>query len=371
MSDLLTCKVCGYQSKNLEPHIDVEHEDLGGIEWYLEEFGVEISDIVHPSLFHGDDEEIEEVIVKDGSKKIKGVDLKIIGSEKFVPESNPAYVLGDFVEDIALDIIENKKVLLTGHTGCGKTSVIQEIASQIGQGTLRVNLNAQTTVGDFVGLWTVKGGETVWIDGALPTAMRDGHWLILDEIDFAEPEILAVLNAVLEKNGTLVLKEKDQEIVRPHENFRIFATANTVGCMQDFRGLYQGARPLNEAFLDRWRVYYVEYLPEDQEVQVITNSIQRMTKTIAQRIVMVGNMVREAFVKEEISCTFSLRRMLDWSEQMIRKKNPMIAAESTIFSKISAEDAEVIRGIITRTMTPKSTATKKTKPTVKSRTSKY
>lgn len=348
----LKCKVCGYTSKNLEPHIENEHGDLGGVEWYLNEYGAEISDIVHPSLFHTG-AKVEEVEEEVGFKKIKEVDMKIIGHDNFVPESNPAYVFGDFVQDILLDINENRKILLTGHTGCGKTSVIQEIASQIGQGVLRVNLNSQTTVGDFVGLWTVKGGETIWIDGALPIAMRKGHWLILDEIDFAEPEILAVLNAVLEKNGSLVLKEKDQEIVRPHENFRIFATANTVGCMQDFRGLYQGARPLNEAFLDRWRVYLINYLPEDQEVKVLTESIQRMTKTVAQRVVMVGNMIREAFVKEEISCTFSLRRMLDWSEQMIRKKNPMAAAESTIFSKISSEDAEVIKGIITRTMAPK------------------
>jgi cobaltochelatase CobS len=357
MSEKLKCKICGYESKNLEPHIASAHADLGGVEYYMEKFEVEIEEIIHPSLIHGEEESrsIKKEKIEEKEKmsvvEIAGVELpKRTEKQSFVPASNPAYIFGDHAKDIAYDILEDKRVLLTGHTGCGKTSVIQQIASQLGQGVIRINLNGQTTIGDFVGLWTVKGGETVWVDGALPLALKHGYWLILDEIDFAEPAILAVLNAILEKGGEFVLKEKGYEKITPHENFRLFATANTVGCMQDYRGLYQGANILNEAFLDRWRVYFVDYLPEEQEAKVLTDSIQKMTPKIAKRIVMVGNMIREAFVKEEIACTFSLRRMLDWSEQMIRKRDPIKAADSTIFSKISREDSEVIKGIISRVM---------------------
>ena len=74
--------------------------------------------------------------------------------------------------------------------------MIEQIAARANQGMLRSNLNGQTTIGDFVGLWTVKGGETVWVDGVLPKAMREGIWLVLDEIDFAEPAILSVINSV-------------------------------------------------------------------------------------------------------------------------------------------------------------------------------
>ncbi len=98
----------------------------------------------------------------------------------------------------------------------------------------------------------MKGGETVWVDGVLPVAMRAGHWLIIDEIDFVEPAIIAVLTAVLEPGGRLLLKEKGDEIVTPHPAFRLFATANAAGAMSVYRHLYQGANLLNEAFLDRW-----------------------------------------------------------------------------------------------------------------------
>jgi cobaltochelatase CobS len=187
--------------------------------------------------------------------------------------------------------------------------------------------------------------------------MRHGLWLIVDELDFAEPAILSVLNSVLEHNGKLTLKEKGHEIVEPHPNFRIMATANGVGCMSQYRGLYQGTNLMNEAFLDRWRVYHIDYLPPEEEVQVIMASVPRMSVKVASVVVRVGNMIREAFKKEEIACTFSLRRMLDWCELLIRHKNALRAAEPAIFAKVSHEDAEVIRGIITRTMVSQKTTT--------------
>ena len=150
--------------------------------------------------------------------------------------------------------------MLIGHTGAGKTSLIEQVAARAQHGVVRSNMNGQTTVGDFVGFWTVKGGETMWVDGVLPTAMREGLWLIVDEIDFAEPSILAALTAVLEPHGRLTLKEKGNEVVAPHPAFRLFATANAVGAMSQFRHLYQGANLMNEAFLDRWRVYLLDYL---------------------------------------------------------------------------------------------------------------
>jgi cobaltochelatase CobS len=138
--------------------------------------------------------------------------------------------------------------------------------------------------------------------------------------------------------------------VEPHPNFRVFGTANTVGCMSAFRHLYQGTNLMNEAFLDRWRVYHVDYLAAEQEVKVLVDTVERMNTKIATVIVRVGNMIREAFRKEEIACTFSLRRMIDWAELMVRHREPLKAAEASIFSKISPEDAEVITGIIKRVM---------------------
>lgn len=270
------------------------------------------------------------------------------GEFEHVPSMNNAYFFPDHTNDVILDLLERKPVLLTGHTGCGKTSLIEQIAARINQPTVRSNMNGQTTVGDFVGMWTVKGGETIWVDGVLPRAMKEGHWLVIDEIDCADAAILAILNAVLEKNGVLTLKEKGFEVIKPHENFRLFATANTVGCMAIYRSLYQGTNIMNEAFLDRFRVYHTEYLPEKEEVKVLMASVPNLKPEVGQAMVRVANMVRESFRKEEITTTFSTRRLIDWAEMYCRHGNLKKAAQTIIYSKISFEESKTIDGLISR-----------------------
>lgn len=288
--------------------------------------------------------ELVEGMVKIGNQILKVRE----GEFNYVPRKNSAYYFAEHTNDVILDMIECKPVLLTGHTGCGKTSLVEQIASRINQPVVRSNMNGQTTVGDFVGMWTVKAGETVWVDGILPKAMKDGHWLVIDEIDCADAQILAVMNAVLEKNGVLTLKEKGFEVVVPHENFRLFATANTVGCMSVFRSLYQGTNLMNEAFLDRFRVYHVDYLPEKEEIKVLMESVPKLRPEIAKAMVSIANLVRESFKKEDVSSTFSTRRLIDWGEMYVRHGNLKKSAQTIIYSKVSFEDAKVIEGLITR-----------------------
>jgi cobaltochelatase CobS len=243
--------------------------------------------------------------------------------------------------------------MLIGHTGAGKTSLIEQVAARSRHAVLRSNMNGQTTVGDFVGFWTVKGGETLWVDGVLPTAMREGLWLIVDEIDFAEPSILAALTAVLEPQGRLVLKEKGNEIVAPHPSFRLFATANAVGAMSQFRHLYQGANLMNEAFLDRWRVYLLDYLTPAEEADVLMATLApNMTRTLAATLAAIAADCRAAFAREDLSSAFSTRRLLDWAELMLRTGDPERAAGPAIYAKVSPEDAALIRGIVRHHIAP-------------------
>lgn len=377
----LSCVECGFQSDTLIDHIKTSHAGLqiktkktgkvfSGLEAYVRKYAVtNEDDLVHPDYVEEEEKEtitkLKEVKVKkeraseivEDSIRILDVELpmSLASVGDAVPKGIPYYNFGPHAKDVALDIIENKRVMLVGHTGCGKTSVIEQIASRLGQSIARVNLNGQTTVGDFVGLYTARDGSTIWVDGALPRAMRLGHWLVLDEIDFAEPQILACLNSVLEQGGKLFLKEKGHEIVEPHPNFRIFATANTIGCMSDFRSLYQGANIMNEAFLDRWRCYFVDYMKPEDETKVIIGALPRYAKaeSAVQIIVKVVGMVREAFVKEEVSCTFSTRRAIEWADLLLRYKDPIKAAEVAVFSKINRTDAEVIKGLILRVMVKK------------------
>jgi cobaltochelatase CobS len=270
-----------------------------------------------------------------------------------VPRINPAYLFSERFNDIVEDIVENKRVMLIGHTGAGKTSLIEQVAARAQHGVVRSNMNGQTTVGDFVGFWTVKGGETLWVDGVLPTAMREGLWLIVDEIDFAEPSILAALTAVLEPRGRLTLKEKGNEVVEPHPAFRLFGTANAVGAMSQFRHLYQGANLMNEAFLDRWRVYLLDYLSPAEEADVLVRTLApHMTHAIAATLAAIAADCRAAFACEDLSSAFSTRRLLDWAELMLRTGDPERAAGPAIYAKVSPEDATLIRGIIRHHIAP-------------------
>jgi cobaltochelatase CobS len=275
------------------------------------------------------------------------------GGGPLVPRVNPAYLFSERFNDIVEDIVENKRVMLIGHTGAGKTSLIEQVAARAQHGVVRSNMNGQTTVGDFVGFWTVKGGETLWVDGVLPTAMREGLWLIVDEIDFAEPSILAALTAVLEPHGRLTLKEKGNEVVAPHPAFRLFATANAVGAMSQFRHLYQGANLMNEAFLDRWRVYLLDYLSPTEEADVLMRTLAPlMTRTVAATLAAIAADCRAAFAREDLASAFSTRRLLDWAELMLRTGDPERAAGPAIYAKISPEDATLIRGIIRHHIAP-------------------
>jgi len=362
------CRVCKFTADRIVEHIETEHADQGGLEWYISKFDPRQSELVHPKLLRGTTPIVKEERAMSEAKpkpskattfKTNGIELPIQKrANPYVPAINKSFHFSDHTKDIALDILENKRVMLVGHTGCGKTSCIEQLAAHTKNGRIRVNLNGQTTISDFVGYQTVKDGSMGWIDGALPKAMREGYWLILDEIDFAEPGILSILNSVLEPNGNLTLKEKGDEVVTPHPDFRLFATGNSIGCMQDYRGLYQGTNIMNEAFLDRWRVYEIKYLPPEIEAKMLTSYLPILTKGVAVKIVKVANQIRKAFEEEEIGCTFSTRRLIDWAEQMVRHRSPQKAGEATIFAKISKQDAAVIRAVIIANMDPESTAKK-------------
>jgi cobaltochelatase CobS len=287
------------------------------------------------------------------SVRIGHVEVPCGAGSPLVPPVNPAYLFSERFNDIVEDIVENKRVMLIGHTGAGKTSLIEQVAARARHGVVRSNMNGQTTVGDFVGFWTVKGGETLWVDGVLPTAMREGLWLIVDEIDFAEPSILAALTAVLEPHGRLTLKEKGNEIVAPHPAFRLFATANAVGAMSQFRHLYQGANLMNEAFLDRWRVYLLDYLTPAEETDVLVRTLTpHMTRALAGTLAAIAADCRAAFAREDLASAFSTRRLLDWAELMLRTADPERAAGPAIYAKVSPEDAALIRGIIRHHIAP-------------------
>jgi cobaltochelatase CobS len=187
-----------------------------------------------------------------------------------------------------------------------------------------------------------KGSVTEWVDGILPTAMRHGYWLILDEVDFAQPEILSLLHPVLEANGTLVVKENKGEEIKAHPNFRLFGTANSIGSMAHRGDTYSGTQTMNEAFMDRWHLVTVPNMDEKTEVRVLRERIPSLQSKFAKRIVQFANMIRKGKEGNVVNMTFSTRRAIQWAEKTALYRNPYKGAEAVFLEKVSVEDKQVL-----------------------------
>jgi cobaltochelatase CobS len=194
----------------------------------------------------------------------------------------------------------------------------------------------------------VIDGATKWIDGILPLAMKKGYWLLLDEIDFADPSILSLLHPVLEDNPCLLLKENDGEVIKPHPDFRIFGTANSIGAMQDKAGSYGGTNQMNEAFIDRWQVILVPNLTEREEIKVIKSKGEGIKSVWAKRMVEFANKVRNNKLEgfEFSSDSFSTRRLISWAKKTALLGSPIQGAKLAWLDKMPASDQDIIKRIL-------------------------
>ncbi|WP_028864967.1 AAA family ATPase [Psychromonas aquimarina] len=257
-----------------------------------------------------------------------GTGVQVQGFER--DESLPIPTLKEeyiFHKDTLRDVINfidcafDEGLLLKGPTGCGKTSVIQQVLSRLNYPTQLFSCGGSTEFMDLVGQWTLVKGETVWMDGCLTIAMRDGHSLILDEVDLVAPEQLANLNAILDGDN-LVISQLNGKVIKPHKNFRIFATANNAN--SDSSGLYAGTQPLNIAFMDRFRTLKVDYAAKEVEVDILGKVASAIPPIIRENMVELANKVRTVFKGEsdtdevEMSVTFSTRTLVRWAIQTQR-----------------------------------------------------
>ena len=287
--------------------------------------------------------EILTETVENGAYNIGRSEIPIneTNGNSFVPPAQFYLAAGDALERIAWAVSQNLPVLLVGETGVGKTLSVRHLAHMTNNGFRRVNLNGMTTVDEFVGKLMINEQGTYWVNGILVDAMQSGDWLLIDEINACLPEIAFCLHSLLDDDRMIVLSEYDGRIVKPHPNFRLFASMNP---HEDRR--YGGTKPLNEALLDRFPVTVkMDYLPFDAEVEVIMQQSGNRDEELIKRMVRVGHDVREAMQNEKVFCTFSTRRLIDWA-RMAAQFNPMEAATSTIFSKVNSFDAKVLEDIV-------------------------
>lgn len=197
-------------------------------------------------------------------------------------------------------------VLIVGETGTGKTTIVKDIAEKSNQQWIRFNLTGETTVDEFLGKYVLEDKQTKWEDGVLLNAMKNGHWLIVDEINVALPEILFVLHSLLDDEKAVMVANHNGEVVKPHKNFRFFGTMNPVD-------EYAGTKDLNKAFKSRFgMILEMSYPPAKTEAKILHEKTG-IDKDLASRLVDVGISTRKAKKDNQVFYTCSTRDLLQWA----------------------------------------------------------
>ena len=239
-----------------------------------------------------------------------------------VPALDPTY---KFDPDTTLAILAgfayNRRVMIQGYHGTGKSTHIEQVAARLKWPSVRVNLDSHISRIDLIGKDAIKLRDGVQVtefqDGILPWALRNPVAIVFDEYDAGRPDVMFVIQRVLEHDGKLTLLDQN-EIITPHPCFRLFATANTVG-LGDTTGLYHGTQQINQAQMDRWSlVATLNYLSHDAEVAIVLSKNPAYNtaagrKEISQ-MVTVADMTRTAFMNGDLSTVMSPRTVINWAE---------------------------------------------------------
>ncbi|MBN8828816.1 MAG: AAA family ATPase [Sphingobacteriia bacterium] len=243
----------------------------------------------------------------------------------YIPKIDPTYV---FNEETTLAILAGfsykKNVLIQGLHGTGKSTHIEQVAARLNWPCIRVNLDGNLTRTDFIGrdYIIIKDNKqiTEFKEGILPWAVKNGIALVLDEYDAARPEFLFILQRLLENEGKLVLIDENQ-VIEPHPNFRIFATANTLGS-GDFIGIYAGTNQLNQAQIDRWHIVVsLDYISPEVEEKIVTSKVPELESLIGlnnvRNMINIANLVRKGFAGGEITTVLTPRTLINWAENIL------------------------------------------------------
>ncbi len=239
-----------------------------------------------------------------------------------VPDIDSSYV---FDADTTLAVLagfsHNRRVMIQGYHGTGKSTHIEQVAARLNWPTIRVNLDSHISRIDLVGKDAIvlKDGKQVteFQEGILPWALQSPTAIVFDEYDAGRPDVMFVIQRILEVEGKLTLLDQNR-VIRPHPAFRIFATANTVG-LGDTTGLYHGTQQINQGQMDRWNIVStLNYLPHATETSIMLSKMPEYAseegrKTI-ENMVRVADLSRNGFMAGDISTVMSPRTVLTWAQ---------------------------------------------------------
>jgi cobaltochelatase CobS len=243
-------------------------------------------------------------------------------TEEHVPDLDPDYIFDrETTMAILAGFSRNRRVMITGYHGTGKSTHVEQVAARLNWPCVRINLDSHVSRIDLVGKDAIVLQEgkqvTEFKDGMLPWALQNNIALCFDEYDAGRPDVMFVIQRVLEVSGRLTLLDQ-RRVIRPHPAFRLFATANTIG-LGDTSGLYHGTQQINQGQMDRWSIVTtLNYLPHDKEVDIVLSKATHYRtpegRDIVNRMVRVADLTRNAFINGDLSTVMSPRTVITWAE---------------------------------------------------------
>ncbi len=253
------------------------------------------------------------------------------------PDVDDAYV---FDADTTLAILAgfafNRRVIVQGYHGTGKSTHIEQVAARLNWPCVRINLDAHISRIDLIGRDAIVLRDglqvTEFREGLLPWALQHPVALVFDEYDAGRPDVMFVIQRVLETEGKLTLLDQNR-VIRPNPFFRLFATANTVG-LGDTSGLYHGTQAINQAQMDRWNIVVaLNYLPAQVEAEIVLAKATDAAPDVVAKMVKVADLTRQGFMNGDISTVMSPRTVITWAQNTAIFKDPGFAFRLSFLNK--------------------------------------
>ena len=293
-----------------------------------------------------EDISVREVFGIDSDMIVKGFSERA----NRVPEVDETY---KFDPDTTLAILagfnHNRRVMIQGYHGTGKSTHIEQVAARLNWPAVRVNLDSHISRIDLIGKDAIKLKDgkqvTEFHEGILPWALRNPVAIVFDEYDAGRADVMFVIQRVLEHDGKLTLLDQN-EIITPHSNFRLFATSNTVG-LGDTTGLYHGTQQINQAQMDRWSlVATLNYLSVEVESAIVLAKSPSYDseegKRVIKQMVTVADLTRTAFMNGDLSTVMSPRTVINWASNSEIFKDVGYAFRLTFLNKCDELERQIV-----------------------------
>jgi len=269
-----------------------------------------------------------------------------------IPEVNPNYVWQPEIEAFHVAIESGEPILITGPTGCGKSTMVEQYGAVTQRPFVRINMRGDIETSSLLGMQQAKNGQTYWTDGSLTQAVKEGGIALIDEYDFTPPEIMYSIQWLLEDNPKLLLTDKSDKVidmmVKAHPNFRFVFAGNTKG-QGDMTGEFPGAQVQSMATVDRCKTtLHMGYLPEVQERAIIKGSVPSITSDMLDKIMQLVGILRTSYSQGHLSVGVSPRTEVSFAEKWLYWNDPKYAFDLSFGNKLEETERKPANDIFHR-----------------------